>query len=349
MLGCGGTTFRADPARLGSVVTSVDGYPTVSVVIPAHSSADSLREAVGSALGQSLVAEVVIAVAPSSDTTSEVASTLALEDPRVKVVPNPAGTTPAGLNQAIRSSRGDVIVRLDAHSCLPEGYVEDAVEVLRATGAGNVGGRQVPEGEGWLSCGVAQAMVSPLGAGGATYRTGVEAGSTDTVYLGVFDRVALEAVGGFDERFVRNQDAELNLRLRAAGFDVWFDPRLQVSYRPRATLRGLASQYFQYGRWRRATARIHPGSLRLRQVAAPSLVVAFAGAFVIGATGRRAVPLLLAGTYLGSLVTAIEVLGHRPRLPTFVAVVTMHLSWGLGFLMGPPRGFGGRPSSAEVV
>jgi succinoglycan biosynthesis protein ExoA len=137
----------------------------------------------------------------------------------------------------------------------------------------SVAGRSPTADKGFARA-VALAMGSPAGSGGAAYRTGTQRGPADTVYLGVFRREALEHVGGYDEQFVRNQDAELNERLRAHGYVVWFEPALEVAYRPRGSVRALARQYAAYGRWRRATARRHPGSLRPRQLAAPALVIA---------------------------------------------------------------------------
>ncbi len=188
---------------------------------------------------------------------------------------------------------------------------------------------------------VAAAMASPAGAGGAAYRTGSSAGPADTVYLGVFRRTALEAVGGYHPGMLRNQDAELNLRLAGAGFTVWFEPSLAVAYQPRGSVRALASQYLAYGRWRRVTAGLHPGSLRYRQLAAPVLVAGLVLTVVVAAlTGWWWLPALAAGGYIVGLLAAG---GHAARslalaLPTAVALGTMHLAWGLGFLAGPPPG-----------
>jgi succinoglycan biosynthesis protein ExoA len=151
----------------------------------------------------------------------------------------------------------------------------------------------------------------------------------------------LAAVGGFDRRMTRNQDAELNLRLTGAGYTVWFDPQLAVAYTPRATVRGLARQYRDYGRWRRVTAARHRGSLRPRQLAAPTLVAGLTAATVLAAATRRAeVAALPAGAYAAGLLAAGA---HATRggpagaARAAVALGTMHLSWGLGFWLGPPR------------
>jgi succinoglycan biosynthesis protein ExoA len=220
------------------------------------------------------------------------------------------------------------------------------VETLRRTGAANVGGWQVPTATDGFGRAVAAAMRSRLGSGGAAYRGAADPGPVDTVYLGAFRREALEAVGGYDPRFTRNQDAELNERLRAAGYTVWLEPSMQVRYRPRDSVRTLASQYWEYGRYRRLTARIHPSSLRLRQLAAPAVVLALAGGATMSALVGSGWPVsTIASGYVGLLLVGAGLAADRPRdVPAVAtALATMHLAWGVGFLVGPPRGRG-RPA-----
>ncbi len=316
--------------------------PAVAVVIPARDAAATLPTTLASVLAQEpSPVEIAVAVGPSTDATAEVARRAAAAEERIVVVDNPGGRTPDALNRAIAATTAPIVARVDAHAALPAGYLARAVDTLLATGAANVGGRQVPVAEEGFAAAVALAMASPLGAGGAAYRTGSVAGPADTVYLGVFRRQALEAVGGFDPRFVRNQDAELNLRLAEAGEVVWFEPALEVAYRPRGSLRGLAGQYLAYGRYRRLTARVHPGTLRARQLAPPVLVLVLSATALASAISRRSAPLVVAASgYLGAVAagTLASVPDRRRALPTALATATMHLSWGVGFLLGPPRG-----------
>jgi succinoglycan biosynthesis protein ExoA len=312
--------------------------PTVAVVMPVRDAAATLEAAVEAAR-QPEVDEIVLAVGPSGDDTPAVAEALAARYPEIQVVANLSGRTPDALNAAIDASHGQVVVRVDAHAVLPSGYVARAVATLRETGAANVGGRQVPEADAGFARAAAAAMRSPVGAGGAAYRTGAVPGPVDTVYLGVFRREALDHVGGFASAFTRNQDAELNVRLRRAGYVVWFDPELAVTYRPRGDVASLARQYYEYGRWRRHTARTHPGSLAPRQLAAPTLVCGLAAAAVTSALLRDARPLVTAvGGYVGLLGAAGTKAAPAPSLApaTTLALGTMHLAWGVGFLQGPP-------------
>ena len=162
----------------------------------------------------------------STDGTRQVIEELAATEPRLRMVDNPSRITPGALNRAIVAATGTIIVRCDAHAILPPGYVSRAVAQLEATGAANVGGVQRAVGDGMAQRAVAMAMTSPIGVGDARYRYGGAAGASDTVYLGNFQRSAIEAAGLFDERMVRNQDYELNYRLRARGDTVWSIPIL---------------------------------------------------------------------------------------------------------------------------
>lgn len=303
------------------------------MIIPAREAAATIADAVTSALAQQAVDEVVVAAAdPATRSAVE-----RIDDPRVRVVGNPEGTTPAALNRALRHSTGDIVVRCDAHSVLPPGYVARAVELLESTGAANVGGRQVPRGTAPFERAVAMAMVSPVGAGDARYRLGGRPGPTDTVYLGVFRRSELEAVGGFDETLERNQDYELNWRLRQKGGVVWFDPELAVEYRPRSSPKALWRQYFDYGYWKRIVLRRHPGSLRWRQLAAPALVVGLGVSAALALFDWRKaamLPAVYAATTAGAGVADLVRRRDPAALLEPAALWVMHLAWGSGFIAG---------------
>jgi glycosyltransferase involved in cell wall biosynthesis len=310
--------------------------PLVSVIIPARNAERSLPRAVESVLQQSWAGPLEIIVAEGRSTDGTRASLSRFGD-RVQVVDNPSGLTADGLNAAIAASEGEIVVRCDAHAWLPPDYIQTAVSILEETGAANVGGVQHAVGNGLWERVVAAAQSTPLGVGDARYRLGGEAGEVDTVYLGVFRRSALEAVGGFDSRFVRNQDYELNWRLRNAGEIIWFDPRLSVDYTPRSSLRSLGRQYLDYGRWKRRMLELHPGSLRLRQVAAPALVVGLLMSLAI-APLRPRLAAFVPGAYLVALLGTASVEAVRRKDPALLllpaAIPVMHLSWGTGFLIG---------------
>jgi len=314
--------------------------PQVSVILPILNEARDLVASISAILRQDYPPgfEVILALGPSKDDTNRIATELAAKDARIILVDNPTGRTANGLNAAISKSRYPIISRIDGHAEVSNTYLRDAVEILLKTQAVNVGGIMAAEGKTNFEKAVATAMRSPLGVGAARFHTGGSAGPADSVYLGTFLKSALVAAGGYDERFTRAQDWELNFRLRAAGGTVWFDPSLLVTYRPRPNLRALAKQYFEYGTWRRVVTRSHKGSVNYRYLAPPVAVVLNLISLVLGATLNSIflVPILcyLLLILLGSLrigKSALEKLFLPPIL------ITMHMVWGAGFLTSPKR------------
>lgn len=326
-------------------------WPAVSVVTPILNEERHLASAVQHVLSQDYPGEleVVLAVGPSTDRTQEIADGLAAADPRVRVVANPTGRTPAGLNAAIAASSHDIVARIDGHAMMPADYLRTAVETLERTGADNVGGIMAAEGETPWEQAVAAAMTSKIGVGNARFHTGGEGGPADTVYLGVFRRSALERVKGYDEAFLRAQDWEMNHRIRQSGGVVWFEPRMRVSYRPRRNAKALAKQYFHYGRWRRVVARQHRGTINLRYLAPP---MALAGV-VLGLVGGFFFwpAWLVPGGYAAAILAAAVPLGAglplAAKASVPVALATMHMAWGAGFITSPP-GLGADSRTAKA-
>ncbi len=341
-------------------------WPAVSVVVPVLNEERHLEAAVENVLSQEYPGpmEIVLALGPSRDRTSQVAAALAARDPRVHLVDNPTGRTPNGLNAAVKGSTGDVVVRVDAHSELSPGYVRRAVELLVRTGADNVGGIMLSQGRTPFEKAVARAMRSRLGIGGARFHVGGGEGEAETVYLGVFRRSTLERLGGFDEHFHRAQDWELNHRIRLAGGTVWFSPDLWVTYRPRSSWKALALQFFRTGRWRRQVTRRYPETASLRYLAPPVAVASIALGTAAGVAGSLGGPswlrlgFLAPAGYVTAVVVGTQVVASRtgdgdegPAGPAErawlpVVVATMHMTWGAGFLV-PLRKLGERSSTVR--
>jgi glycosyltransferase involved in cell wall biosynthesis len=312
--------------------------PFVSVILPILNEERYLRDSIASILSQDYQGEfeIVLAVGPSKDRTREIADQLHQENSRVIVVDNPSGRTAAGLNAALATSQGSIVVRVDGHSQIPRDYISIAVDLLATTGAVNVGGMMAAEGVTRFEKAVAGAMRSPLGVGASRFHTGGEAGEVDTVYLGVFDKAALAAIGGFDERFTRAQDWELNFRLRANGGTIYFDPRLQVSYRPRPTITALAKQYFEYGRWRRVVSRRHKGTINYRYLAPPVALAGFLSSLILGAL-LHSIFFIPAAIYILFVAVAAIAIAQSVIQYIFLLTVipTMHFAWGAGFITSP--------------
>ncbi len=312
-------------------------HPSISVILPVLNEEAHLEDAVHSILSQDYQGkiEVILAVGPSHDRTLEIAQSISRRDSRVVLVDNPSGRTAAGLNLALNKSQSPVVVRVDGHAQIPNDYLRLIVEILNKTGAVNVGGVMAAVGTTPFERAVAGAMRSPLGVGASRFHTGGEAGVVDTVYLGAFRRDALVAIGGFDERFTRAQDWELNFRLREKGGIVYFDPRLHVTYRPRSTVRALAKQYFEYGRWRRVVSRRHSGTINYRYLAPPFALVGFSLSVIAGFF----LPILFipAAIYLLFVLAAsVRIASSIREYFLLLAVIpTMHFAWGAGFISSP--------------
>lgn len=336
-------TSQPDPETPAFSTPFSTPTPAVGVVMPILNEERHLRETVDAVLNQDYdgPVQLVLALGPSTDRTDEVAAQLAAADRRVRTVPNPSGRTPEALNAALAAlGEVEVVVRVDGHGVLDRDYVRTAVQLLHETGAANVGGLMDAEGVTSFERAVAAAMTSKLGVGASAFHTGGEPGPADTVYLGVFRREWLQRMGGYDPRFTRAQDWELNHRIRDAGGLVWFSPRLRVAYRPRPTLRALARQYRDYGRWRRVVARTHAGTITIRYLAPPAALLGVVGGLLGGFVWW---PLWLAPaayltlTTVGGLAVRDPRLRPKDRLWLPLVLPTMHLCWGWGFLSSRVR------------
>ncbi len=316
--------------------------PFVSIVLPIRNEADHIGACISRLLDQDYPherMEIIVVDGMSDDGTRARLRELQATSRRVaiRVIDNPAMIVPTGLNLAIQAARGDVIVRMDGHTTPALDYVSACVAALRTSGAANVGG--VIEPTGLTPMGEAIAIVTshPLGVGDAKYRTGGAAGNVDTVPFGAFRRDVFERVGLFDESMVRNQDYEMNVRIRRAGESIYLDPAIRSVYTPRSDIASLWKQYLQYGWWRVETLRRHPGSLRWRQAVPP----VFVAALVVLALAGLAWPLaavgwlVMVGTY-GVLVAAVALRRRSDRAtPARIALAfaTVHIAWGAGFAL----------------
>jgi glycosyltransferase involved in cell wall biosynthesis len=326
---------------------STGSFDGVSVVIPVLNEAPYLNEAVSRVLEQKVDVdlEVILALGPSKDNTNEVAAKLAQRDSRVKLVQSKTGKTAAGLNIAVRASKYQVIVRVDGHCELSPNYISTALETLVRTNADVVGGVMAATGITNFEKAVACAMRSTLGVGPAAFHVGGSEGEALTVYLGVFRRETLDDANGYDETFIRAQDWELNHRIRKSGGKIWFNPNLEVSYRPRSSLTALARQYFEYGRWRREVSRTYPETNSLRYLAPPLTFSALilSGPIsiysAISAASLFPISALPIAGYAGLVVIGGFVVSRKQSMKVKfylpIVLTTMHLTWGFGFITSP--------------
>jgi succinoglycan biosynthesis protein ExoA len=320
-----------------------DASPRVSVVIPCRNERDSIEECLRSLLGQEPPYggfEVIVADGMSDDGTREILKRLGAENTRLRIVDNPGRIVSTGLNQAIKTATGTIIIRIDAHTEYAADYVRQCVDVLEETGADNVGGPWTPRATGYVGEAIAAAFQSPFVAGGARGHDAEYSGPVDTVYLGCWRREVFDRIGFFDEDLVRNQDDEFNLRLIRSGGRVWQSEHIRSWYKPRPSLRALFRQYMQYGYWKVAVIQKHKIPASVRHVV-PGIFVFFLIALpplaflwtIAGWLWLLMVAMYTVCNLAASIVTASRSGLHLlPFLP--LAFGAYHLGYGYGFLIG---------------
>lgn len=322
------------------------GPPTVSVVVPCLNEERTIGPLLEALRAQTYATdrmEVVIADGGSTDRTGDAIDDFRLRYPdlSIAVVANPRRNIPAGLNRAVSASRGEFVVRMDAHAVPAPDYVARCVSLLEQGRGDNVGGVWdiQPSGPSSTARAIAASAGHRLGAGDARYRVGGPAGPVDTVPFGAFRRELLQRIGPFAEDLPFDEDSDMNARIRRAGGVVWLDPTIRSTYFARATLGSLARQYWRYGYWKRRALDANPGTMQWRQ-AVPAVFVASLAVLAFAALRLPAARRLLAlqgGVYTVALGTAAVREAKRrsdvalvTRMPA--ALATMHMTYGLGFI-----------------
>lgn len=353
------------PSRAGGTGEGTGHRTVVTVVMPVRDEAAHLPASLGSVLAQDWPADrlqVLVVDGGSTDGTTEVARRLADAAGRqVEVVDNPAGIVPVAMNLGLARARGEVVVRVDGHCTIAPHHVRRCVELLEATGADCAGGVLTTVGETAGARAVAAAQSHPLGVGPVSFRTGTAAaGPVDTLAFGAYRREVFERLGGFDEELVRNQDDELNLRVRAAGGTIWLDPGLHATYASRTTLAALWRQYEGYGSWKVRVMQKHRGVASWRHLVPATFVAALASAGLLAVGGRRRPLAALLGTYGAAIgmASARAPVAPSVRLRMPAAFATLHLAYGIGTWRGlwrwrqgwlvPPLPVGPPPPWAEA-
>jgi glycosyltransferase involved in cell wall biosynthesis len=321
----------------------------ITIIIPCRNERDFIGRVLDSMESQEWPDqwEIIVADGMSDDGTRAVLERYSRRNSRIRLIDNHSRTVSAGLNQAIFQARGDIVLRVDAHTEYAPDYVAQCVRALSSSGADNVGGPARTKAEGIVQNAIAAAYSSPFSTGGAKFHDNSYEGYADTVPYGCWRKSTLERIGMFDEALVRNQDDELNLRLIRAGGKIWQSANIVSWYRPRNSLAALFRQYFQYGFWKWEVIRKHRIPASWRHLVPGTFVLAnfalLAGAGVASLTGDEALSgyllaiwLIEAVVYGVACVAASARLAGRhewkllPLLPLVFA--TYHASYGLGFL-----------------
>lgn len=286
--------------------------PSVSVVVPARAEAARIERCLEAVLNQDWPADllevIVVDGAPGDGTAVAAARVLAAHpDVRSVIVPNPGGGRSANLNRGLSAATGSIVCRVDARSAIPPGYVAVCAGALDDPAVAVVGGSQaaVAPGEGSQSAGIGRALNNRLAMGMARYRRSASSQPADTVYLGAFRRHQLQEIGGWAESLEINEDFDLNQRMRAFG-SIWFDPRLVVTYLPRAEITEIAHQYWDFGRWKIRYLRSRQERPRVRQAVGLSVAPVALGLLVVAAASPRRLRLPLVAAAVTAALVAEE-------------------------------------------
>jgi succinoglycan biosynthesis protein ExoA len=307
----------------------------VSVIVPARNEETHIGACVRSILSQDVGGarvEVIVADGRSDDGTVEAARRAG-----ATIVANPGGSAPAGLNAALTRCRGEVVIRFDAHAEMPPGYIAACLRAIEGhDDAVCVGGWRRVDGRGPWGRATAAALGSRFGVGNPRLWRRPDSDASvevETVALGCWSARELRAVGGWNERFRRNQDFELNHRFRRAGGKVIFDPGIWSVYKPRETPADIARQYWDYGRFKALMLAEAPESLRPRQLAPIALLGTLVAAVL---PGRTRTP---ARAAVGAYATTLAFVSVRSRAGwrTAAVIALMHLAWGAGLMVESVR------------
>ena len=320
--------------------------PKVSVIIPCYNEQATIRLLLDALHGQTFPRaemEVLISDGMSTDDTRAVIAAFQKDFPDlvVRVVDNPIRSIPAAVNRAIEFSRGEILIRLDAHSKPYPDYVAKCVQAHAENRGDNVGGvwEIQPGTDTWIAKSIAVAAAHPLGVGDALYRHTKIAAEVDTVPFGSFKRALIDKIGFFDESLLTNEDYEFNARVRKAGGRIWLDPAIRSVYFARSTLLELARQYWRYGFWKWRMLRRYPATLRWRQALPPLfvlslIVLSLLSVFIPIARIALASELILYFLILtlAGLFTALRQKKIFLMLGLPLTIPFMHITWGSSLL-----------------
>ena len=333
------------------MLTQIDRFPFVSVIFPIRNEAVFLVRSLGAVLAQDYTAhgmEIILLDGLSTDNSQEIASALAASYPQVslRLLDNPGKIVPTGINIALRQAKGEIIIRVDGH-CIPApDYVSKCVQHIQRDGVDGVGGSIDTIGSTHLANAIAIGMSSPFGVGNSAFRTLSDKSMlVDTVPFPAFTREIIDRAGLYDEEMARNEDDEYSYRIRELGGKILLADDVHSVYFSQGTRKGLGKQYYQYGLWKVRVLQKHPRQMSLRQFVPPALVLGLivSGLLALFTLAHPSyilfflssfVPLLyLFANLLASCYTAFKRgWGYFPRLPVIFAI--LHLSYGLGFLVG---------------
>jgi cellulose synthase/poly-beta-1,6-N-acetylglucosamine synthase-like glycosyltransferase len=317
----------------------------VTFIMPVRNEEGYIRASLQSLVDQSYPVsecEIIVVDGRSSDRTREIIEEIRERNPQVRCLDNPAGIVPTGMNIGIRAAQGEVIIRADGHNVYPRDYAANCVKYLELTGADNVGGPwlTVAADESLSARLVAAILGSPFGVGNAKFRTSSEEGFVDTVPFGAFRREMFDRVGMYNEKLVRNQDNELNARIRRAGGRIYLTSALTTYYHPVKNFPSLLKYAFRTTQWHIFTLRENRKSMALRHFAPAAFLMLLMLLLSASLLSAMAVAFLIVILFLYGLMSFYFSLRAKSEGNWDVALVQpfatfcFHMSYGVGTLFG---------------
>lgn len=331
---------------MGTISDRTEELPFVSIVIPCRNEIRFIESCLDSIIQNDYPKnrlEVLVVDGMSDDGTRPIVEAFAEKYEYINLVDNSRKITPVALNTGIKRARGDVIMRMDAHSMYPKNYISGLVKWLEESGADNVGGACItkPADPSPVSIGIAEALSNPLAVGNAYFRIGTSKQRwVDTVPFGCYKRNVFDRIGLFDEELTRNQDGEFNHRLIKHGGKILLVPNVTSFYFARDSFWKLWTMYFQYGFFKPLVARKIGAIVTLRQIIPALFVISLFGFGILSIFHSLFFVLLAAeiATYLALiLVGSLSMVwkkGLMCALAFSFAIPVMHFGHGLGYMAG---------------
>lgn len=306
------------------------------VVIPCLNEAEHIEELLHklSLEAERLDMNIVVADGGSTDGTQGLVDCIVQQNPRVKLIHNEKRIQSAAINLAVKELGDDYdwFIRIDAHGQYPDDYCARLLEEADATGADSVVVAMATEGFGVFQKATAAAQNSKLGNGGAKHRDGAKGHWTDHGHHALMRVSAFRQVGDYDESFTHNEDAELDYRLRMAGFRIWMTDKTVMIYYPRASASSLFRQYLGYGRGRAKNLLKHRLLPKVRQALPLMVLPVVAGTSLALLNWWAVVPAALWVALCLGYGVWMAVSERNPYGPlAAVSAMIMHFAWSTGF------------------
>lgn len=311
-------------------------FPQVTLIIPCRNEKGYIKECLYSLNASDYPKsnmEILVVDGMSDDGTREILNEIVQHFNHLRVIDNPGIIVPIALNIGIKNARGDILIRIDAHSTYTPDYVSKCVETFQKSGADNVGGVVEHRGRGFVGEAIALAQGCKFGLGGAKFRTAKKAQYVDTVFPGVWSKSAFKKYGYFNEKLVRNQDIEFNSRIRKQGGKIFVTPEIKSFYYCRSGILDLWKQNFGNGYWSIKTIKFAPGTLSLRHFVPLIFVLSLLVLWVVPVLWFFIIISYLLCNLFFSLKIALTIsFKYLKVLP--IVFMTLHFSYGFGSLRG---------------